>query len=107
MSPKVVFDTNIFISGIVYGGVPRRCMDLAYERKVELFTSQILLLELIVVLRKKFDWPEERIESVIEGISKYTNIINPTKEINTISLDQSDNRVLELAKDVHADFIVT
>ena len=51
--PRVDFDTNILVSGIVFGGNPRRCINLARERKVELYTTKALLAELGSKLQKR------------------------------------------------------
>ena len=52
---RIVLDTNIVISGIFWGGPPRRVLDAARSGRIELFTSPILLAELYEVLeRTKF-----------------------------------------------------
>ena len=61
---KVVFDTNIFISAIIFGGNPRQCLELSRKKKIQLQTSRAILLELAEKLREKFVWPEEEIQSV-------------------------------------------
>src|SRR3990172_4197733 len=86
---KVVFDTNILISAIVYGGTPRYCLDIAREGK------------------KKFEWEDYKIETTIRGISKYARIVEPSESIDVISKDEKDNRILEVASEVDADFIVS
>ena len=105
--PKVVFDTNIFISAIIFGGNPRSCLELARAGEIELFTSRELLLELARKFREKFRWGEEEIVDVIEGISNFAKIVRPTKEINLIKEELTDNRVLECAQEAKADFIIS
>ncbi|MDZ7752724.1 MAG: putative toxin-antitoxin system toxin component, PIN family [Gammaproteobacteria bacterium] len=52
---RLVLDTNIVISGLLWGGVPRRLLDQARDRRATLFTSSVLLDELADVLsRDKF-----------------------------------------------------
>ncbi|OGM28512.1 putative toxin-antitoxin system toxin component, PIN family [Candidatus Woesebacteria bacterium RIFCSPLOWO2_01_FULL_39_61] len=104
---KVVFDTNILISAIVYGGTPRYCLDIAREGKIKFYTSRILLLELATKLQKKFEWEDYKIETTIRGISKYARIVEPSESIDVISKDEKDNRILEVASEVDADFIVS
>ena len=51
----LVLDTNIVVSGFVWGGVPRQLLDLGRDDHVTLFTSSVLLDELADVLgRGKF-----------------------------------------------------
>src|SRR3989344_5702159 len=107
MKPKVVFDTNIYISGIIFGGNPRTCMELAREKEVELVTSRDILLEIANKLKDKFKWTNQEIQEVIEGISKFANIIKPKKRLSIIKADPSDNKILECAQEAKANYIVS
>ena len=52
---RLVLDTNIIVSGLIWGGIPRQLLDLGRNGQVTLFTSSILLDELADVLgRDKF-----------------------------------------------------
>ena len=52
---RLVLDTNVVVSGLFWGGPPRRLLDLAREGRVVLFSSGVLLDELAGVLeRDKF-----------------------------------------------------
>ena len=52
---RLVLDTNIVVSGLIWGGVPRRLLDLGREGRVTFFTGSVLLDELADVLeREKF-----------------------------------------------------
>jgi uncharacterized protein len=107
MNPKVVFDTNVLVSAIIFGGNPRACLDLARDRKVDMFTSKTLLLELTQKLNKKFQLREDKIENIIKGISFFTTIIAPQINITLIKQDPSDNAVLEAAIQANADYIIS
>ena len=53
---RLVIDTNLVISGLLWNGAPRRLIELALDGKIELFTSEHLLKELSGVLaRDKFE----------------------------------------------------
>ena len=43
---RVVADTNIVVSGLLWRGSPRRVLDAARDSVIELFTSAELLAEL-------------------------------------------------------------
>ena len=105
--PRVVFDTNIYISGIIFGGNPRICLEMARAGEIRLFTSKVLLLELAKKLKGKFDWTDEGVKEVIVGISKFAEIVEPKEKIDLIKKDPSDNRVLEVAKKIKGDFIIS
>ncbi len=107
MPLRVVFDTNVYISAIIFGGNPRVCLELARSGTIKLFSSRALLLELARILREKFAWSEAEVGEVIQGLAKFVTIVNPQKKVTTIKRDPADNRVLEAAKKVNADFIIS
>ena len=49
---RVILDTNIVISGLLWGGMPRKLLDLGMDDKISLFTSSLLLDELASVLKR-------------------------------------------------------
>lgn len=52
---RLVLDTNIVVSGLIWGGIPRQLMERGRDNSVSLFTSSALLDELAEVLgRGKF-----------------------------------------------------
>lgn len=52
---RFVLDTNLLVSGVISGGLPRRLLDGAKAGEFELCTSEMLLAELHEVLsRDKF-----------------------------------------------------
>jgi putative PIN family toxin of toxin-antitoxin system len=52
---RVVLDTNVVASALLWGGTPERLIELAGDGRLELFTSEALLAELSGILgRPKF-----------------------------------------------------
>jgi putative PIN family toxin of toxin-antitoxin system len=51
---RVVADTNIAVSGLLWRGNPRRVLDAARDSIIELFTSTNLLEELEDVLGRRY-----------------------------------------------------
>lgn len=106
-NPKVVFDTNIYLSAIIFGGNPRACLELARSGEISLFTGRAILLELAEKFRQKFLWEEEDINEVIEGLLAFVKIVSPQKSIKVIKEDPEDNRILECALEAKADYIIS
>lgn len=104
---RVVFDTNIFISAVIFGGNPRQCLELAREGKIRLFCSKSILLELAKKLKEKFLWEDEDIKEVILGISEFAQIVEPKIKIDIIKQDPPDNRILEAALEAKVDYIIS
>ena len=53
----VTADTNIYMSGFAFGGVPLAVLDLARAGAFRLAVSEALLAEISGVLYAKFAWP--------------------------------------------------
>lgn len=104
---KVVFDTNVYISAVIFGGNPRVCLELARNGKVELFCSREILFELSGKMKAKFKWEDHDVVDLIEGIAKFAKIVEPKKKVNAIKDDLTDNKILECALEAKADFIVS
>ncbi|MDO8413910.1 MAG: putative toxin-antitoxin system toxin component, PIN family [Gallionellaceae bacterium] len=49
---RLVLDTNIVASGLLWNGPPARLIDAAQADEVELCTSRILLVELARILQR-------------------------------------------------------
>ncbi len=104
--PKVVLDTNILISALIYGGKPQQIYNLIFDKRIFAITSSILLAELTEILVKKFNFDLDRIKQ-LEKITKRTfQVIHPKKTIKLL-IDEDDDRVLEAAVEGKCDYIVT
>jgi putative PIN family toxin of toxin-antitoxin system len=49
---KVVADTNIIISGVLWHGAPHTLLEIAYKNEIQLLTCSALLQELTEVLQR-------------------------------------------------------
>jgi putative PIN family toxin of toxin-antitoxin system len=104
---RVVADTNILISALLFGGLPGKFLDFALRQRFTLVTSKALLDELDEKLREKFAVSESdalAIRAKLEGNAK---LVEPDFELNAVPDDPDDNRVLECAVAGKADWIVS
>lgn len=104
---KIVADTNILISAIIFGGVPDQILNLVREQKIKLLTSDAILYELADVLSKKFKFPLWRIEQALLEIKDIATIIFPKHHLSIIKKDESDNRILECAIKGKVQYIIS
>lgn len=102
---KVVIDTNIFISGIFFGGNPLKILRLWQRRKIELVISPELEAEIIRKL-KAFDASEDLLTNWKEIIEENSMSVLPKAEPK-LSRDPKDNFLLAAALEAKADYLIT
>jgi len=90
--------TNIYISGLLFGGKPRRFLDLARAGAFRLDISEPIKTEILRVLREDFAYPDEALHDVRERIERTTHSVTPTETLDIIKVDPDDNRILEWVK---------
>jgi putative PIN family toxin of toxin-antitoxin system len=104
---RVVLDTNVIVSALLFGGDPERIFLAGLRGEIQLLTSRALLKELESVLHKKFKLGLRLVNDTLDLLKTQTEIIETTSQLKVIALPEDDNRVLECALDGHAEFIVT
>ncbi len=52
---KVVVDTNVYISALVFGGVPERVLDVIQSQDILLYSSPSIREEVAGILLRKFN----------------------------------------------------
>jgi putative PIN family toxin of toxin-antitoxin system len=103
---KVLLDTNVLISAVVYGGKPREILKTVLLGETIGITSEILICELIEVLRLKFAIEEGTLGLIERLMHENFVVVNPVKMIKILR-DEADNRVLETALEGKCDYIIT
>lgn len=104
---KVVFDTNVYISALLFGGLPQKLFKLAFENKFELYISPEINSEIFSVLIKKFEYSPTRARQVVSTINSITHLVHPRQTINVIKKWPADNRILECCYEAQANFLVS
>ncbi|MBX2966741.1 MAG: putative toxin-antitoxin system toxin component, PIN family [Cyclobacteriaceae bacterium] len=108
---KLVIDTNVFVSALIQKGYSYLIVnDIFIAGKIELCISDELLQEYYTVFnRKRFSkYPDfhDRVQKLIADIETKSSLFTPKKKITLIS-DVDDNKLLELADESKADFLIT
>ncbi|MGH8002516.1 MAG: putative toxin-antitoxin system toxin component, PIN family [Brasilonema sp.] len=71
---KVVVDVNVWISALLWGGVPDKVLILAEDKKITIFASEALFIELETTLRRR------KFQSKIQSLNlNVDDVINATK----------------------------
>lgn len=103
---NVVFDTNVWISAILFDGTPKKAIDLALK-KCQIFCSVAILQEFREVLADDFGLSPEKLEKITETILNMVQIVPIIGNLKNISSDPKDNPILETALAVGADYLVS
>ena len=105
---NVVCDTNVLISGILFGGYERQVLRLASQGVITNFISLKIIREFEdVLLRPKFGPHSEQVVVILALIRESFELVVPTRKINIILNDPDDNHILETACRANASFIIS
>jgi putative PIN family toxin of toxin-antitoxin system len=115
---KVILDTNVLISSLAFDAVCEKCLIKCLDNsQIFIYQSETTFTEfkekiyqgrLDKILKKsKRKLTQKQINSFVEGFLQASKLIpNPIQKIN-LSRDQGDNKFLELAKEIQADYLIT
>jgi uncharacterized protein len=104
---RVVADTNVYISALMFGGLPGYFLDLGLLRLFTLLASPAILDELQDKLCAKFDVQPEDANAVRAKLESVAELITPETTLDIVKDDPDDNRVLECASEGNADYLVS
>jgi putative PIN family toxin of toxin-antitoxin system len=108
---RLVLDTNIVVSGLLWDNAPSKLLDAALEGRIEIFTSRVLLLELADVqpratFAKRVAAAQLSIEQLIARYAVLAQSVEPAV-ISPVSPDPDDDHVLACALGAGVDLIVS
>jgi uncharacterized protein len=105
---RAVVDTNIVVSGLLFGGLPLKIVRAGQDRRFVWVTSAVLMEETERVLRSpKFDLSDQEIRVLTASLFSIAEIVVPVHTIDAIPRCPGDNRVLECAVEGKCSAIVT
>jgi uncharacterized protein len=103
---RVVFDTNIYLSALTFGGKPEVVFEMARAGKIQLAVSASILAELASILKNKFAWDDEDVREALMVVGRHAELVKPERRLRVL-MDDADNRILECAVEGRADWIVS
>ena len=108
---RLVLDTNVVASAVLWGGMPRLLLQAGREKRVDLFTSAALLAELTDILgRRKFDKKIAAstltVDQLVDRYAALAALVRPSPTPR-IAPDPDDDVVIGTALAAKADLIVT
>ena len=106
---KVVIDTNVIISAILFGGIPAELMSLWKNGRIKPLASKEIIDEYIKVLTyPKLELTEAEINYILYNeILPYFDIVEIKDTPVIIKVDPSDDKFIHCAKTGKAKTIIT
>ena len=105
---NILCDTNVLVSGVLFGGHAREILRMASRGVVINFISPDILREAENVLRRsKFGLHPEQVLEIIALFKDTFEIVTPSMRVQAISSDPQDNHVIEAALAARAKYIIS
>lgn len=104
---RIVIDTNVVASGLIFGGKPEQLLELASESGVEMCVSSQILAEyeeIISRLSKKY--PNHAKSITLKDLTNKALLVYPTQTV-TVCRDPDDNKFIECALEGKCIYIVS
>ena len=92
---RIVLDSNVLISAVVFGGKPREILNLVIRGELTLIVSPAILDEV------------EAARGVIKEIEALAEIVDPATVVSAVPEDPDDDRVIACALDGRAEYLIT
>jgi uncharacterized protein len=104
---RIVLDTNVIVSALVFGGIPRGVLELAEAGQCQLFYSEPIQTEVRRVLSEKFEWPQAMLREALPVLWSMGELVVPRTTVDAVTGDPDDNRILECAVEAQAQVVVS
>ena len=107
MQPVVVYDTNVLISGMIWGGAPYRSIELAQQNKVKGLICDEILDEFEDKLMIKLGIRSARTSVVKTRLLGFLQMVEIPNRLKGVTADPDDDMIIECAVVGGATHIVT
>jgi putative PIN family toxin of toxin-antitoxin system len=103
---RILLDTNVLISGILFRGTPRALLERALRAEIRLVTSPRLLDELEEILLGKFGFSATASRAARAELDSLAEVVEPF-QVPRVCRDPGDDEVLATASAAKVEMIVT
>jgi len=110
---KIVLDTNVWLSGIFWGGESSKIIENAEINNIKIFISEDILLEIANVLNRESKFQKHilnlrlSIDNILRTILSISNLIKTKTKLDIIKTDPKDNIILEAALEGRVNYIIS
>jgi putative PIN family toxin of toxin-antitoxin system len=103
---KAVLDTNVLVSGIFFGGLPRRILDAWADEKFELVLTPLIFDEYIQTCdRLSASHPDLEYQAILVTIVGHGTLIPDVDSSEPITADPDDDKFMLCAEQAGAKVI--
>ena len=104
---RIVIDTNMLVSGVFFGGFPRKILSAVVSRKITACATAEIINEYEEIVQEMIDRKQGHIDkAILTPLINAMEIIEPITHVE-ICRDPDDDKFLGCAKDSHALYIVS
>lgn len=103
---KIVLDSNIVISALLFDGKPEQILFMASRGDIEIILTPIISEEIHNVLINKFKHSENIAKKLLKSVTSISKIVVPKIKVRSIKY-LPDNKILEAGLEGQVDYIVT
>lgn len=104
---RIVIDTNVVISGVFFGGMPRKVLTAVVNESVSAYASKEIVDEYNGIIQEMISRKQGHIDiSILTPLIQYMEIIEPETRVK-VCRDKDDNKFIECAVDAKALYIVS
>jgi len=109
---KAVLDTNVWVSAMIWGGLPAEVISAAENKRIGIITSEAIIEEINQTLayprlRRVYEDAGVNRQELIEAVLRIGRLVEVKTKVNVVHEDVADNKFLECTFDGKADFLVT
>ena len=104
---RIVYDTNVIISGLFFHGNEEAVLNLGKYGRVDVYLSQYILDELSGVIARKFYDRFPEAEDNLTLLLDRATIVVPVRAVSVVQTDPDDNHILECCLEASADYLIT
>jgi len=106
--PKVVLDLNVLIAALLSDkGSSYDLVHLCAEGKITGYVSKTMMSKFKEVIQRDYKVPLERAEQMVEVLVQFLKLVEPDFKLKAVPEDEEDNRIVECAVYVNADYLAS
>jgi len=104
---RVVFDTNVWISGLLWRGKPYQCLLLVRAGLVQPVYCPSMLQELADELRERFGFSANRLQAIRFELTSKGELVGVPGTLRVVPDDPDDDKFVECALEAQVPKIVS